>query len=304
MRTVKHNEDTWERVMIKQLASVNEIGSDRFFSMMNEINQCAHTAGLVEYTTYSRLWEYPWVWCQAEPLKDSGLCVLDLGSERSAMAWFLAKHGFDVTVSDRTARYFRIWRRAEARLGVPVRKAILDAQSMDWATGSVDICTSFSVFEHIPNKAAALSEMARVLKPGGLLLMTFDICEPEMGMSFPAWNGRATTMAETNALLEGSCWFEPGFAALPWNVEDISKFLDWHRGTSPHHNYVTCGVSIRRNQRNWVDRPFSSTRRLVGRLAKTIFARALWGCLPSPGTQLYSLCCRITAIAKHRKDAT
>ena len=72
---------------------------------------------------------------------------------------------------------------------------------------SADAVTSFSVIEHMPDKARAMAEDARILKPGAPLFISFDICEPAMGMTFPEWNGRALTLAE----FEREIWLHPAF---------------------------------------------------------------------------------------------
>jgi hypothetical protein len=84
-----------------------------------------------------------------------------------------------------------------------------------------------------------------VLKPGGTFGISFDICEPALGMTFPDWNGRALTMAE----FESAIWLQPAFGqktAPDWNREDIEPFLRWHRQTAPHHNYVTGAALLRK----------------------------------------------------------
>ena len=87
--------------------------------------------------------------------------------------------------------------------------------------------------------------MARVLKPGGRLAISFDICEPDRGMTFPEWNGRALTLRE----FEGFVWRHPAFDAGPapvWNLADIPAFLSWHLQSAPHHNYVVGAAVLTR----------------------------------------------------------
>lgn len=282
--------------MIKQLAKMSEMQNGVYIDTMNEINCLARRASLVEYTTYSRLWEYPWAWHQLKQLNQASPNTLDIGSERSPMAWFLAAHGFAVTVSDRTARYWRNWNTASQELGITVRRAILDAQRIDVPTASIDVCTSFSVFEHIPDQKTALTEMARILRPGGSLVMTLDICEPQMGMVFPEWNGDAPSMQQIDMLFQESPWFEPGFADLKWNTDDIPDFLAWHRTTAPHHTYTTCGLVIRRNSKPWLEGSRQNTIRRTRGTIRALAARSLWSLLPSPGTRPYELCCKLTGL--------
>ncbi len=64
------------------------------------------------------------------------------------------------------------WRLAEKRLSaasVPVERAGLDGQSLPFANGSFDAALSTWTLCTIPDVAAALAEVRRVLKPGGSL---------------------------------------------------------------------------------------------------------------------------------------
>jgi len=237
--------------MSKLLANVSDVGTPKFDDALLKINEVGRGTGLRRYTTYSRVWEYPWVWFQLEPFRNQSLKVLDVGSELSPFPWFLASHGFDVVLSDVNADYWPVWRRVERELGLNVTKRSFDAQDINLRTGAVDIYLSVSVIEHVPNKEKVITEAARVLQPGGLLVMTFDICEPDMGMTFPDWNGRALTMTEFDDLFRDSAWFEPGISEIDWNISDIPDYLAWHRTTAPHHNYVTGAAVLRRNARQW-----------------------------------------------------
>lgn len=226
---------------------------------MEELNHLARIAGLAEYKTYSRIWEYPWVWFRLQPFAHKGLQVLDVGSERSPFPWFLCSQGFDVIVSDVSPDYWGGWKEASHQLGVKPALRILDSQNLAVATGSVDIYQSISIIEHVPNKAATIREAARVLKPNGLLLLTFDVCEAEMGMSFPKWNGQALTMSGLDQLLGESKWFEPGLSHVEWNVGSIPEYLTWVRTTAAHHNYVCGAVTIRRTAEVWSE-PYNRER--------------------------------------------
>lgn len=131
---------------------------------------------------------------------------------------------------------------------VKVDWRIVDSCKLPFPNDSFDVVTSLSVIEHQDNKPLAAAEVARVLKPGGLFALSFDICEPSLGMTFPDWNGRALTMREFETIF----WKHPAFgnrAPPKWNIEDIPPFLRWHRQTAPHHNYVT-GAAVLRKQRN------------------------------------------------------
>ena len=64
------------------------------------------------------------------------------------------------------------WRLASERLraaAVPVQRAGLDGQSLPFADGSYDAALSTWTLCSIPDAAAALAELRRVLRPGGAL---------------------------------------------------------------------------------------------------------------------------------------
>ncbi len=262
--------------MQKCLASRPEIEAEPFLGVMREVNTLARLCGLHEYTTYSRLWEYPWLWRQLEPLSGQHLRLLDVGSEESPFPWFLASKGFRVVVSDLTPTYWRLWSNAKRQTRARVTCQLQDAQAMDVPTASVDIYLSVSVIEHVPDKRRALSEAARVLRPGGLLALTFDICQPEMGMTFPAWNGRALSMEEFDSLFRESPWFERGLAEIKWNREVIPEYLAWHRTTSPHVNYITGAAVVRRTAQVWKSRTLLDLGRNLRGTCRPVLAVPFW----------------------------
>ena len=52
-------------------------------------------------------------------------------------------------------------------LGIPVSGAVADAESLPFATGSVDLVVGHAVLHHVPDLEKLFSEVLRVLKPGG-----------------------------------------------------------------------------------------------------------------------------------------
>lgn len=232
------NRDTVNRVA---LADVAEKDSPRFTGFMDRINAFAAARGLRQMTTWSKVWEYPWLWFNALASIDwRGKHVIDLGSELSPMPWYLATLGARVTLIETDRRWSHLWKLLAPGLNVDWR--IIADERIPAETASADVVTSFSVIEHQPDKAAAVAEVLRVLKPGGLFAVSFDICQPDMNMTFPEWNGRALTIPEFDRTVWAA--FAPGVPA--WNLESIPAFLDWHRTTAPHHNYVVGAAVLRK----------------------------------------------------------
>jgi SAM-dependent methyltransferase len=227
-----------------ELASVEAKDSPRFCAFMSMMNAFATSFGLRTFTTWSKIWEYPWLWFAALGRIDwAGKYLVDLGSEISPMPWLLATLGAKVTLIEVDEQWVPTWEKLREQLQVNVTWHVVGSEAIPIPSASADAVTSFSVIEHQPNKRAAIDEVARVLKPGGVFAVSFDICEPVMGMTFPEWNGRALTIAE----FEETLWLHRAFGnnSRPvWNRDAIEPFLAWHRTTAPHHNYVAAAAVL------------------------------------------------------------
>lgn len=227
-----------------RLANVSELNSARFKTFMEKLNGLAGAWGLRTFTDWSKVWEYPWLWFNGLNALDlSRIRVLDLGSELSPMPWFLASLGVSVTLVEQDAQWLPQWKRLAEETGFNVDWRIVEDERLPFPAGSFDAVTSFSVLEHQRNKHLAVDEVARVLKPGGIFAVSFDICEPDMGMTFPEWNGQALTMNEFELLvLENPAFVQEG-RATDWNIGDCAEFIRWHKASALHHNY-TVGAAL------------------------------------------------------------
>lgn len=262
---VLENQDAWRRAheivvarrrerperAVRHLANLPEMFSSKWTAFIDELNRFAAPLGLRQFTNWSKLWEYPWLWHHGlSGLHWRDRRLVDLGSEQSPFPWWLATQGAHVTLVETRRDWIPQWEAIRAKLDVKVDWQIVDSSRLPFADNSVDVVTSFSVIEHQDDKALAAAEVARVLKSGGVFGISFDICEPSMGMTFPEWNGRALTMRE----FETTIWNQPAFgqrSAPDWNREDIAPFLRWHRQTATHHNYVTGAAILRKRRSGW-----------------------------------------------------
>jgi SAM-dependent methyltransferase len=89
--------------------------------------------------------------------------VIDLGSGEGAWALRLACEGFDV-------QGFDVVPRDEGP--IPVRAVDLNGDFSHLAPGGVDAVTLIEVLEHLENPRHVLREVARMLRPGGTLMLT------------------------------------------------------------------------------------------------------------------------------------
>jgi len=125
-----------------------------------------------------------------------GSSVLDTGSFNTYLALALAAAGYRLTASDLiwrrmlksgerrmglapakpTEAPFFTWLGVYRRAAVPVRN--LNLTRLACPDASFDCVVALSVIEHIAHVERGLSEMYRVLAPGGRILITTD-CTPE-----------------------------------------------------------------------------------------------------------------------------
>lgn len=130
---------------------------------------------------WSRIWEYPFVYdrllawrmrCAAERVS-----VLDAGSGMTFFPFFLAATiptcgvvcvDTDVALGNMYARLV-----SEARDSVHFTSG--DLQHLPFPDCSLDAVYCVSVLEHLGDATAAIEEIARVLRPHGIFVATFDV---------------------------------------------------------------------------------------------------------------------------------
>ncbi len=107
------------------------------------------------------------------------MAVLDVGTAAGHTAFAFAPHVREVVGVDLSAGMLaEAARLAKARGITNVRWEQAGAQSLPFADGTFDIVTCRMVCHHFPALTPGLREMARVLKPGGQLLIV-DVISPE-----------------------------------------------------------------------------------------------------------------------------
>ena len=133
--------------------------------------------------TWSRVWEYPYVYHHLEKWRkslpgDHTPVVVDFGSGVTFFPFSVARLNCHVICTDidracqesfpsAVCHISAAPGKVEFRLSLPDRLPLDDC--------SVDCLYCISVIEHIPGFEQSLAEVARVLKPGGLFVVTFDL---------------------------------------------------------------------------------------------------------------------------------
>jgi 2-polyprenyl-3-methyl-5-hydroxy-6-metoxy-1,4-benzoquinol methylase len=132
--------------------------------------------------TWSRVWEYPYVlhhlqrW-QRRSATDR-LQALDVGCGATFFPFAVAKAGYDVTGVDVDPVCVDVLDHAARLLPAgPGSVTALQgsAEALPLADNAFDVAYSVSVLEHLPDPSLAVAELARVLRPEGLLVLTIDL---------------------------------------------------------------------------------------------------------------------------------
>jgi SAM-dependent methyltransferase len=118
-------------------------------------------------------------------------------------------------------------RAVRAAAGPEVGFLRADAQKLPFRDATFDAAVSMAVLQLIPDPAAALSEIARVLKPGGRLAVMVPTLRPSINLwrALPLPTGGAHIFGEDEV---GDILEEHGFSSV--RVKSVGTF-QWVRGT-------------------------------------------------------------------------
>jgi ubiquinone/menaquinone biosynthesis C-methylase UbiE len=101
----------------------------------------------------------------------AGRDVLEVGCGMGTHASLLAKAGARLTAIDLTERAVETTRRRFQLFGLQGRIERADAENLPFANASFDMVWSWGVIHHSSRMESCLGEIARVLRPGGRLLL-------------------------------------------------------------------------------------------------------------------------------------
>jgi ubiquinone/menaquinone biosynthesis C-methylase UbiE len=88
----------------------------------------------------------------------------------------MAKIGANVSTMDLQADLIENTRQVANKMGWRIDARVMDLTALDYDDETFDVVISVSVLEHMNDelKIIGIKEMARVLKPGGIMGITFD----------------------------------------------------------------------------------------------------------------------------------
>jgi len=114
--------------------------------------------------------------------------VLDMGCGAGRHAFALYRRGAHVTaldldaaeLKDVAAMFTAMREEGEVPAGAHAQAVQGSAYALPFADGSFDRVVAAEVLEHLPDDGAAIAELARVLRPGGLMAVTVPRWGPEL----------------------------------------------------------------------------------------------------------------------------
>jgi SAM-dependent methyltransferase len=127
---------------------------------------------------WSRQWEYPYVFSRvATRLQDgaAGRRILDAGSGITFFPFLIGNSfpGAYIQCVDLDSRLIPIY--GGIRGGSPISFCRAGLSRLPFEDRSFDIIYSVSVLEHTEERLEIIGELSRILRPGGTLLLTFDV---------------------------------------------------------------------------------------------------------------------------------
>ncbi|HET6418213.1 MAG TPA: bifunctional demethylmenaquinone methyltransferase/2-methoxy-6-polyprenyl-1,4-benzoquinol methylase UbiE [Polyangiales bacterium] len=118
----------------------------------------------------------------------AGAQVLDLATGTGDLALMIARLHPDATVigSDPSSRMLEVGVQKVARVGLADRVSLElgDAQALPYEDDAFDGCCIAFGIRNVPDRSAALAEMARVTRPGGRVAV-LELGEPSVGWLSP-----------------------------------------------------------------------------------------------------------------------
>jgi 2-polyprenyl-3-methyl-5-hydroxy-6-metoxy-1,4-benzoquinol methylase len=180
---------------------------------------------------------------ELEPLRGDGR-ILDVGCSIGLFLKLAQQRGWDgigIEFSDRARRY------AVDELGLDVLATPLD--ELEWPPGSFDVVTLNSVIEHLNEPARMLTQIHRLLKPGGAL---YVITPNVDSLACRLLHERAATFDGRNHLV----YFSPrtltralesqGFRVLSMTtrVSSLQAMLEWLAFEAPYSEMAIDGDAL------------------------------------------------------------
>ncbi len=151
-----------------------DLGNPRLRQLLRLCLQEDESFGGEARLGWSRQWEYPYVLGNL-PEDGAGKRILDAGCGYRFFAPMLARRGFEVDACDFDSSIGPKYDEIAAQYDLAIEFTQQDLSKMTYADETFDHASCISVLEHARDRSEIVREFWRCLKPGGSLLLTFDV---------------------------------------------------------------------------------------------------------------------------------
>lgn len=160
----------------------------------------------------------------------------------------LTSRGFSVTGVEYSHSLTVLAREVSRRRGCEVECVVADGRDLPFGDGSFDGCLCSETLEHVPDDAAVIREIHRVLRPGGTLLLTVPCIISALGLTkrFIHWARMGTMIMHPTHLREytyfsakrlvGKHFSIQRWFTVPFTIEPFKKM--------PYENSLSIVVSL------------------------------------------------------------
>lgn len=157
----------------------------------------------------------------------AGGTALDVGCGAGLTAIELAQRGMRVEATDAVEAMVDLTRRQAVAAGVGrlVHVAQGDADTFAFADRSFELVIAVGVIPWLRSPSSALAEMARVLKPGGLLIVNCDNADRLDYLLDPARNRRLALRRRVARMVPSSWVAAPSFRLHQYSIDEFDAML-------------------------------------------------------------------------------
>lgn len=118
------------------------------------------------------------------------LSVADIGCGAGTQSRIWAGQGHAVYGADINEALIGLARKRAEQAALAIEFSIASATALPWADASMDVCIAPELLEHVADWQGCLSEMLRVLKPGGALFVSTSnkLCPKQEEFTLPLYS--------------------------------------------------------------------------------------------------------------------
>lgn len=130
------------------------------------------------------------VWDRYVGGKRDGLDVLDVGCGAGTQSLLWARAGHRVHGLDINEALVALARERAGKASIDIDYRVGSATALPWSRGSMDLCLAPELLEHVPDWERCLDEFARILRTGGLLVISTNnkLCPIQYEFDLPLYS--------------------------------------------------------------------------------------------------------------------